>query len=160
MTGWVKQLNGGDPQDFPGAAFAAAGTIPKTQCTQALIHGDDGQILAYSNNLYAPGAFTGFDLTGKTLNISGTNSRDGDYIITSNTDDRVFTLPTAMGSEVGIHYYVRDGAALEEQQDIWSLFTALAALGYACTIKAGILYTNAPNAVMANQCLILWSPLS
>lgn len=158
--GFIKQLNGGDPQNFPGAAFAAAGTVPLAQCTQALMHADDAWSLSVPFKLFSTGTFEGHDLTGKICHITASvGGNTGDFTITFNTASAI-DLASSPGDGNPVSFYISNGGGLQVQQDIWSLFSALDELGYACTIKGGILYTNAPNAVMANQCLITWSPLS
>ena len=149
-----------DPNHFPGATFTIEGTIPKAQCTEAVIDRTNGTTAQVPNRLTDPGAFVGFVLAGKiaTITVSPTGNT-GNFTISSHSPDELLLVEDP-GVSIGVVYYIHDGAELELQRNPETFAAFIRAAGYAHTIKGGKLYTDCPSTLLAPACSILWNPLT
>lgn len=158
--GSIRRLdNNVDIQAFPGALFEMAGTVPKPQCTEAQIEGDQANTESDPfPKLIDIGAFVGFNLAGKVCHITASvGGNIGDFDITANMDNSL-DLVQDPGLGFPVTYHITDAGEFELTRDMGSFAKFIHAAGYAYTIKGGKLYTNMPNGLLKDACTILWDP--
>lgn len=148
-------------QTFPSTTFQIEGEVPKAQCTEAKIEGDDAHTDAEPDRrLVDPNKFTGYALGAKICTITASvGGNTGDFTIEWNSDS-VLKLATDPGNGDPVTYHVHDGGELELARDVQSFAEFIHAAGYAYTIKGGKLHTNIPSAQLQDACTITFDPLT
>lgn len=159
--GFIKNITNQKLQEpFPGATFEVSGTVPVSQCNEAVISSKVGFTSPPTNELRdATSPFVGFDLTNKTLWVtSPAGFPPDDYHINNNTDNTLFIayFPAFFQN---IHYYITDGPGFTFQRDINSFAQFITAAGYSYTIKGAKLFTDMPENLLQEACTINWNPL-
>ena len=158
MTGQLRNTKSGDQQAFPGSAYVATGTVPKPQCTEAVVQGDNANTISVAKLLRDTAAFTGFNLVGKVCHITASvGGFTGDFNITGNNDDAL-NLQQSPGDGDPVSYYISDGGALEKQQTAEELMNEAHAQGAATTRKGGQVFIDGTQQQVQPSCSILFDP--
>ncbi|MBA7705924.1 hypothetical protein ES703_114766 [subsurface metagenome] len=137
-----------------------AGDVPASQCSEAKIEGDDAITSSAQKSLIDPGAFAGFALVGKVLNITASVGGNTGLFSISFNDDNILGLFTDPGDGDPVTYFLRNGGELILTRNIQSFAEFISAAGYAYTIKGAKLYTNIPSEFLQPACTILFDPLT
>lgn len=158
--GHLKELNGGDTQEFPGAEYAVAGAVPVAQCEEPLIILSMATYTSGQSIVTKSGAFTGIDLAGKVVEIGLPFGEAGTYAILSNTDDTITIDHTFSASGSDLFGNCKDSGQAYLTRDKESFIRFIQEEGYSYTIKGGQLFTDCPNPPMADACSTVFAPLT
>lgn len=148
-----------DPENFPGATFVIDGTPPIAQCKEEEPEILNGSITNGQPTITKVGAFTQFDLTGKTVSVAWPLSQLGTYNILSHTDDILTTDHTFTLTSAAVTAYCQDPGQSYLTRTENSFARYLQSIGAPYTFKGGKLYTSNPDPPMGDACELTWNPL-
>lgn len=159
--GSLIKIGENNPNPFPDTKFTIEGEVPAAQCTEAKIAGLNATTSPIPDpHLTDPGAFTGYNLTGKICHI--TYSEGGaigpKFIISNNDNSLEFGADPGFGSNV--QYHVTDGGSLILTRNVESFAQFIHTQGYAYTFKGGKLHTNCPQGSLKHACTVIFDPLT
>lgn len=156
--GSINAIDTPDTSNFPAAVFVQEGDVPIAQCEETQITDTDPAWLHSTSTITADPSIADIDLTGKSATIANSISDDGTYTILAQNGQTITIDHTFAGGDMFADAVYHDTGEAYLTRDVQSFADFIHENGYAYTIKGGKLFTDCPNATLANACSNLWNP--